>query len=805
MSSDKPFHYSRFDFYLRAFFILGLILCAGLLIVSQARLTRTYEKERALLYKDAVSKQSGLRVAVSGFEGAKETAPVRGEIGRLDLNGGNYAPFNKERFQAQLAGFLKVDQSGWYSLELSSDDSAVLYLDGFKVLDNSGTHSFQSLKKKQFLVAGFYKLKIEYTNYKGASGLKVSLGKKGEERKILDSENLFLEKSVPAPAFDPYPILSSQKTVSQEFLRLYRLQAGSAVAAFVFLCLFLFWKKIKEVFFNWQGGAAIAIFLLALGVRWLHYAGNLYQRIMGIVAQGDYLYFLTLPVQFATDGEFISLNCGNLPVLIPLLGTFYKYFGFYPGIHYYSLLMLVLGAAVSVLPWLLVRRFPYGWIGLAGSLFLALNPVLVQTTRPFVSTEVLGFFVFSWAVYFCVKALLDSSKSYYFFAGLFLFLMPLTRTVFIPLSAAMVLGLLIVSRQRLRAGLSAAVFFLAVLGYDFLVRNYLLGKGIETPSYFFHFIKDAVGNSVVNRSAEMPAGSLAMLLWLPQYLGVYLKSIFSKLILPVSGFVWANILFTVIIAGSFAKLIKDVPRVALFLLGVFCVYLFEIASYYYQVRLTYPFYFLIAVCFVAAAAQIKQAWFKRLLGWGLVVLAVLNLFHYPPVLNQVLARGAENKTFRRWIQKAAPPKSILLADIKSDPWKLLSQTGLPVIYNSPDSPSFVVTREVIPVNRLTIFELQVKNPKPGVSRRFYALDALKEKGYRYLVVSGNYAAHLKEKFSEEYRLTKLADYPEEPSKGIWELTPARNTFQEGWENADYSFKDSFDRFLVSWKNEYELL
>ena len=69
---------------------------------------------------------------------------------------------SEDHYAVQFSSNLKIDEDGVYYFKLSSDDGAKLIIDGAKVVDNDGSHSYNSSIGKASLTKGLHVIKVEY-------------------------------------------------------------------------------------------------------------------------------------------------------------------------------------------------------------------------------------------------------------------------------------------------------------------------------------------------------------------------------------------------------------------------------------------------------------------------------------------------------------------------------------------------------------------------------------------------------------------------------------------------------------------
>jgi hypothetical protein len=67
-----------------------------------------------------------------------------------------------EWFGIQYTGTFQVPAAGKFTFSLTSDDGAILYIDGRKAIDNDGVHTAKSASQQVDLAAGSHALKLDY-------------------------------------------------------------------------------------------------------------------------------------------------------------------------------------------------------------------------------------------------------------------------------------------------------------------------------------------------------------------------------------------------------------------------------------------------------------------------------------------------------------------------------------------------------------------------------------------------------------------------------------------------------------------
>lgn len=763
------------------------------------------EQDRALSYKKYVSEQPGFQVDIFNnieFSGYPASTHV---VQTLDLFDSTFPPLKQSPLSANIKGFLKINRSGVYSIELACDDGALLYIDGKRALNNWGFHTYEAKKGEIYLNEGWHYVLIRYQNHTGAAGLKLALGIAGEGRHSVGEGELFLAQNLPIGA-DPFVGILSEKV-----LRVNQFRALWMVLLILSILFFFYGQRIKLLAKSFEFWSAIILFGIAFGLRWVHYINHIYLRIQGIMDGGDNHYFVMLPVNFVISGDFVSFNCGNLGLLIPLAGLFYKYFHFFPGLHYFSLLMVFSGALLCLFPWMLLRKSSFSWVGLLAGLFLAINSLLTEFNIPYVSSDPLGLFIFGLGVTLGIKALADNKWRHYLLAGLVLGLLPITRTVYIPSAPIFALLLILFGQKRGRAFAGFVLFLVVMVGYEFLAQT------IVKQPYYLYFIQDGFSATVVHRAGGQPQNMLEMLLWLPRFLWSYAVLMFDHLFPAKWDFLILKDCVVVLFGVSFILTALKRTRLFLYLFCVTGIYLFEISSYHLSERLTFPVVFSVGLIFALGLKELAQFLFKNRVGRWAFLMVPLLLFLSAGLLFIQLAETAqslrEKEKYYAWLKQELPEKGILLTDHLADPWELYQRVAHPVFFESTLDQTLVVNRNVVPVHRVTFLEDQSQIPKfkkhtPEAQffrHHPYVMAGLAEQGYRYFIFQPDFA-HKIEKYyfnnrkamsinEKNYELKKIKDYPSNPEQGLWEVVWKGEPVEQvaTWQPPTYP--EDLDRFL----------
>ena len=113
-------------------------------------------------------------------------------------NHGIIATFNVDSikdqrpFSQEFAGYLYAPVTGLYKFYLESNDGAVLYIDGEKIIDNDGGHPAQALLASKGLKKGYHPIRVDYFQLGRAKKLVVKWQVPGSNRlKEIPAERLF--------------------------------------------------------------------------------------------------------------------------------------------------------------------------------------------------------------------------------------------------------------------------------------------------------------------------------------------------------------------------------------------------------------------------------------------------------------------------------------------------------------------------------------------------------------------------------------------------------------------------------------
>jgi hypothetical protein len=86
-------------------------------------------------------------------------------------------------FAIRYEGTISLPKQASYQFKLTSDDGAILYIDGQKVIDNDGRHTTKTVTGQRELGAGAHRLRLDYFQaQKGPVALVLQVVEDGKER-----------------------------------------------------------------------------------------------------------------------------------------------------------------------------------------------------------------------------------------------------------------------------------------------------------------------------------------------------------------------------------------------------------------------------------------------------------------------------------------------------------------------------------------------------------------------------------------------------------------------------------------------
>jgi hypothetical protein len=93
------------------------------------------------------------------------------------------ALIQEDWFAIRYEGSFSLPKDGSYTFKLTSDDGAILYIDGQKVVDNDGRHTTKTASGRRDLRVGAHRLRLDYfQGQKGPVALVLQVVEDGQEK-----------------------------------------------------------------------------------------------------------------------------------------------------------------------------------------------------------------------------------------------------------------------------------------------------------------------------------------------------------------------------------------------------------------------------------------------------------------------------------------------------------------------------------------------------------------------------------------------------------------------------------------------
>ena len=78
-------------------------------------------------------------------------------------------------FYIRLSGFIHIPDAGQYTFYLAADDGATLYIDGVRILDDTGIHGMAVEQSPMWLSAGYHQIQVNMQQNVGLRGLQLEV------------------------------------------------------------------------------------------------------------------------------------------------------------------------------------------------------------------------------------------------------------------------------------------------------------------------------------------------------------------------------------------------------------------------------------------------------------------------------------------------------------------------------------------------------------------------------------------------------------------------------------------------------
>ena len=133
--------------------------------------------ESTHLFTDCQGETNGLNAEYfrnKNLEGAPARSMTEKQVNFSWEEGKPFADFPEDDFSARWSGYIKVDESGRYSIDVAGDDGVRLYFGDELVINNWNDHALSTSTFTTNLEANkFYKIKLEYYEDGGAASVKL--------------------------------------------------------------------------------------------------------------------------------------------------------------------------------------------------------------------------------------------------------------------------------------------------------------------------------------------------------------------------------------------------------------------------------------------------------------------------------------------------------------------------------------------------------------------------------------------------------------------------------------------------------
>lgn len=100
----------------------------------------------------------------------------------------------KDKFTIHFTGYIKIDKEGVYTFTMGSDDGSKLSIGPELLIDNDGSHGYNELSGKIYLLPGIYPLSWGYFEGQGGQELNVFIEGPGLKKQNIPAEMLYRRK-----------------------------------------------------------------------------------------------------------------------------------------------------------------------------------------------------------------------------------------------------------------------------------------------------------------------------------------------------------------------------------------------------------------------------------------------------------------------------------------------------------------------------------------------------------------------------------------------------------------------------------
>jgi len=394
------------------------------------------------------------------------------------------------------------------------------------------------------------------------------------------------------------------------------------------------------------------------------------------------------------------------PLIIPILGLFFKFFGIYPGAHYHILLLCLMSVFICFVPYIVISKVnnkpSFG--GLIIGFLLAFHPLLISQTPRFMS-DLFGLFILSVMIVLYYLSLLRGKIIYFLLLGFtcalsvyarysFLFVTPALLGIFvvnygIKFRAVKTLFLHKDAKNFARIVFKALIPVIAFVMFVWIIE-YLLFKacGVSGLSVKIGFSRLWCGVSEVGTKGPLlTTGILSKISFSRP-----LKGIFSTILLYNRNYVKILFASLIILVAVFPKRVKEL----IMPLGMAIIYFFIMTACNYFTNLP-PRYFLpllllfsLMLGFITEylplflsffKIKLKEKVFETIKVFIVIVIVIFSLYHVTLNMSKVIIDRRNQRQYLNFVAQELPGNAIVLVDANADPWTIQKLTNKPVVYN----------------------------------------------------------------------------------------------------------------------------
>lgn len=161
--------------------------------VQSRTVTYLIEKKEPMAAVKAEKLKPGLKASI--FEGKFTTLPDFSTLKPFQIKPASVVShtlaIRNSNFGILFEGYIQIPASGVYNFYINSDDGSKMILDSTEVIVNDGIHGMREEVKSLALAKGYHKLRIEYFQGEGGSGLEFKIEAPGQPKAFVPPTWLF--------------------------------------------------------------------------------------------------------------------------------------------------------------------------------------------------------------------------------------------------------------------------------------------------------------------------------------------------------------------------------------------------------------------------------------------------------------------------------------------------------------------------------------------------------------------------------------------------------------------------------------